>query len=542
MKLEIVIAGGGFAGAYCARSLSRALGKESIQRVGLIAEQNILVFQPMLAEVAGAMLSPLDVVTPLRQFCRGVNVLRGRIVEVDLAERRLILDAGRFTRNTEVEFEHLVLTLGSVVDLSRVPGMPEHSLVLKGVGDALKLRATVIDRLEEANLETDPETRKWMLTFVVVGGGYSGVESAGQILDLLEQVKGFYHNLQRVPLRVVLVHSGPTLLPEVGESLGRYAERKLRERGMEIMLNTRVTSMTSHRVFFDRGEPIQAATVLSTVGNAPHPVMVDLSHRAGLETYKGRIVTEPTMQVKGRQRLWAAGDCAAVPVNGQPASPPTAQFAQRQGKLLGENVARSLRGEKPRPFHHKNLGQMASIGQHMAVAEILGMRFSGFIAWWMWRTVYLFKLPGIQRKLRVMVDWTMDLFFPRNISLLLPWPTELVQEMHLEKGCVIYHAGEPAMSFYILKAGRIDLFEGDRFVRSVRVGQHFGERALLGDGVWHYSAMTAEPSTLVSVSRKAFRTLWEASAAFRQSLKVDPVFAEQGQAAPPTRVEANAGH
>jgi NADH dehydrogenase len=541
MKLEIVIAGGGFAGVYCAKSLARALGKESIQRVGLIAEQNIMVFQPMLAEVAGAMLSPLDVVNPLRQFCRGVNVLRGRILEVDLAERRLILDAGRFTRNTEVEFDHLVLALGSVVDLTHVPGMPEHSLVLKTVGDALKLKTTVINRLEEANLETDPETLRRLLTFVVVGGGYSGVESAGQILDLLERAKRFYHSLERVPLRVVLIHSGPTLLPEVGESLGRYAERKLRERGMEILLNTRVTSMTSQRVSFDHGDPVQAATVLSTVGNAPHPVMVDLCRRMGLETYKGRVVTEPTMQVKGRQRLWAAGDSAAVPVDGQPASPPTAQFAQRQGKLLGENIARSLRGEKPQAFHHKNLGQMASIGRHTAVAEILGMRFSGFLTWWMWRMIYLAKLPGIQRKLRVIVDWTLDLFFPRNISLLLPEPTELVQESHSDKGCVIFHAGEPARLFYIVKTGRIDFFEGDRFVRSLRAGQHFGERTLLGDGVWHHSAMAAEPSTLVAVSRKAFKTLWEASSAFQQSLTLEEVPEEKREAAPPPGGGARVG-
>ncbi|MDB6017115.1 MAG: copper transporter [Pedosphaera sp.] len=521
MKLEIVIAGGGFAGAYCAKTLARALGRESIQRVGLIAEQNVMVFQPMLAEVAGASLSPLDVVNPLRQFCRGVNVFRGQIAEVDLARRRLMLDAGRFTKNTEVEFEHLVLALGSVVDLSRVPGMPEHSLVLKNVGDVLRLRATMINRLEEANLESDRDVWQRLLTFVVVGGGYSGVEMAGQMLDFMQEAKPLYHNLAKAQLRVILVQSGPHLLPEVGKSLGCYAERKLRARGMEIKLNTRVMSMTASRVFFDKGESIETATVLSTVGNAPHPLVVELCRRHGLETYKGRIVTERTMQVKGREWLWAAGDCAAVPMDDKPASPPTAQFAERQGKLLGKNLARSLRQEKPKPFFHRNLGQMASIGHHVAVAEILGMRFSGFIAWWMWRTVYLFKLPGLQRKLKVMVDWTMDLFFPRDISLLLPAPTELLQEVHLEKGDVVFNTGEPAKSFYILKEGRVDLFEGDRLVKSVMAGQHFGERALEGDGVAYFSAMAAEPSTLVSVSEKAYKTLREASEAFRNLLEAD---------------------
>jgi NADH:ubiquinone reductase (H+-translocating) len=519
MKFETVIAGGGFAGAYCAKTLAHCLGARSVERIGLIAEQNVMVFQPMLAEVAGASLSPLDVVNPLRLFCRGANVLRGKIRGIDLEKRQLTLDAGRYTRNMTVEYEHLVLALGSIVDLSRVPGMPEHSLVLKNVGDALKLRATIINRLEEANLESDRDVLIRLLTFVVVGGGYSGVETGGQILDLVNDVKRFYHDLKRVQIRVVLVHSGPHLLPEVGKSLGQYAERKLRQRGMEIILNARVISMTANKVFLNNGQSIESNTVLSTVGNAPHPVIVDLCKRYGLEDYKGRIVTEPTMQVKGQERLWAAGDCAAVPVKNQPASPPTAQFAQRQGKLLGKNIARCLKEEQPEAFYHKNLGQLAAIGHRTAVADILGMKFSGFIAWFIWRTIYLFKLPGLQRKLRVMVDWTMDLFFPRDISLLLPAPTKLLQEVRLEKGDVVFHAVEPAFSFYIIKDGRIDLFDGDRRFESLTAGQNFGERTLLGDGTWRFSAIAAAPSTLVTVSREAFETFHNSSRAFRDWLE-----------------------
>ena len=519
VKLEIVIAGGGFAGVYCAKTLAGMLGSESVRRIGLIAEQNIMVFQPMLAEVAGASLSPLDVVNPLRLFCRGADVLRGRITDIDLTGHRLTLDAGDFTSNTVIEFEHLILALGSVVDLSRVPGMPEHALVLKNVGDALRLRATIINRLEEANLESDGAILQRLLTFVVVGGGFSGVETAGQILDLLANAKPFYHNLHQARLRVVLIHSGPHLLPEVGESLGRYAEKKLRRRGMEILLNARVTSMTAQRIFLGAGQTIDAATVLSTVGNAPHPLILGVAERFGLETYKGRLVTEPTLRIKGWKGLWAAGDCAAVPVNGQPAAPPLAQFAQRQGRLLGKNIARQLRGNKLEPFAHKNVGQLAAIGHRQAVAEILGLRFSGFLAWFIWRTIYLFKLPGVQRKLRVMVDWTMDLFFPRDISLLLPGPTELLQEIHLEKGDSIFHAGEPAFSFYIVKDGRVELSNGDGPGRYVAPGQHFGERALAGDGIRHYTAIAMESTTLVSVNRKAFRALSQSSTAFREALE-----------------------
>jgi NADH dehydrogenase len=522
MKFDILIAGGGFAGAYCARTLARILGRKGVGRVGLIAEQNIMVFQPMLAEVAGSSLSPLDVVNPLRVFCRRVDVLRGRITEIDLTRKCLSLDAGKFTSNTSIEFEHLVLALGSEVNLSQVSGMPEHARILRNVGDALRLRATVISRLEEANLETDEAILRRLLTFVVVGGGFSGVETAGQILDLVQGAMPFYHNLRGAKPRIILVHGGSRLLQEVGKPLGLYAEQKLRRRGMEIILNARVTSMTASKVFLSTGQVIESTTVLSTVGNAPHPLVVDLCKNFGLETYKGRIVTLPTLQVKGRERLWAAGDCAAVPVNNQPASPPLAQFAQRQGELLGQNLVRHMNGRKLRPFAHKNLGQLASIGHKMAVAEIMGFRFSGFIAWFIWRTVYLFKLPGLQRKLRVMTDWTMDLFFPRDISLLVPDTTEVVQEMHLAKGEAVFHAGEPASSFYIVKEGRIDLLDGDTLDKTVGKGGHFGARGLMGDGFWHRNARAAEPTTLVSVNRKAFRALAQCSAPFRQSLDQMP--------------------
>ena len=521
MKMEILIAGGGFAGAYCARTLARELGSRSIERVGLISEQNILVFQPMLAEVAAATLLPVDVVNPLRQFCKGVNVLRGEIVEIDLDRRRVILDAGQFSRNPVIEFDHLVLAIGTVVDLSRVPGMPEHSRVLKTVGDAIKLRTTVINRLEEANLSDDRDAQRRLLTFVIVGGGYSGVEVAGQMLGMLRAVKPAYHNLRDVPLRVVLVHSGKTLLPEVGEKLGRYAEEKLRARGMEVLLNRRVVSMTAHRVFLDEGDPIETAMVLSTVGNAPNPVVTEFAKRYNLPTEHGRLVTERTLQVKGRDRLWAAGDCAAVPAEAGKFSPPTAQFAQRQGKVMGMNIARHLAGKPLENFHHRNLGQLASIGHHTAVAEIMGMRFSGFIAWWMWRTIYLAKLPGLQRKLRVLIDWTMDLFFPREMSTLQPGPTEMMQEIHLEPGCILCNAGEPARSFYIVKAGRIDLFDGDRLKESVLAGGHFGDRTLEGNGGWPYSAMAAEPSTLVAISRETFEVLVRASNSLHNALVQD---------------------
>jgi NADH dehydrogenase len=477
MQFDVVIAGGGFAGAHTARALVNALGRAAARaRVALIAERNVLVFHPMLAEVAGAALGPADVVNPLRQYCRGVTVLQGSIGSVDVAARSLTVDGGRFTRNQTVGFRHLVLCLGSVTDLSKVPGMAEHGWPLKSVSDALRLRAAVINRLEEANLVEDEAVRARLLSFVVVGGGYTGVEVAGQIHDLLRAAQPLYPRLRDKQMRVALVHSQPTLLAEIGPELGAYTARVLEDRGIDLHLGKRVAEASASRVLFSDGGSIEAHTIISTIGNAPHPVVLDVARQLGLATERGRIPTEPTMRVRGCLELWAAGDCAAVPWVDRgraKTAPPTAQLAQRAGQQLGENLARVLRHEdlarKPasadqgasipppalRPFSHRYLGQLASIGSRQAVAEVFGLHFRGFLAWWMWRSIYLAKLPGLVRRLRVTVDWTFEALFARDISVVLPPPDEPLREIHLEAGEPLARKGGPVRAIAYVRRGSL---------------------------------------------------------------------------------------
>ena len=514
LKFEVVIAGGGFAGVYCARSLAKELGPICRTTVALIADQNFMVFQPMLAEVCGSEISPRHIVNPIRRLCRNVNVLRGGITSIDLGKRRLTLDAGPYTKNVDIKFGHLVLALGGIVDLSHVPGMPEHAYLMKNVGDALELRSTIIDRFEEANIQTDAAAIKRLLTFVIVGGGYSGVETAGQIIDLVHGVNYLYPRIARSEYKVVLVHNGNHLLPEISETLGAYCEKNMRERGVEIILNARVTAMTASKVYLNDGRTIESHTVVSTVGNGPHPLIVDLCEKYNFESVKGRVVTDEHLRAKNQDRVWVAGDCAAVPLfRGKSGEycPATAQFAYRQGLMLGKNIALWLGKQRLKTFKFTGLGELASIGHRSAVAEILGMKFSGIIAWFMWRTIYLMKLPGLERRLRVVIDWTLDLFFPRDISLMRASPSEMVRESHLEKGDMLFHAGEPATSFYIVKSGRVDLTDENGLVKSVGAGEHFGERALLQDHVWRFSAVAAEASTLVSIEDKVFLTISSAS-------------------------------
>jgi NADH dehydrogenase len=501
MEFDVVIAGGGFAGAYCARALGRVLGREEgVKRVALVAERNVLVFQPMLAEVAGSSLAPVDVVNPLRQFCRGANVLQGTIQKIDWASRTLILDGGRFTRDHKVGFRHLVLALGSVTDLGAVPGMPEYGWPMKNVADALRLRAALINRLEEANLVEDAQIRARLLTFVVVGGGYTGVETAGQMLDFIRQAHRFYANLKDSEPRVVLVHSRDELLGDIGPELGAYARDVLKKRGVEIRLNARVSAVTSRKVVLADGSTIDANTVVTTIGSAPNPVAMDLCRQLGLETVKGRIPTDPAMRVGGIETLWAAGDGAAVPWDDRgeaKVSPPTAQFALRQGALLGRNIAGVLRGQLPRPFGYRYMGQLASIGERAAVAEVFGFHFKGFLAWWMWRTIYLAKLPGTMRKLRVMIDWTFDLVFPRDISQLMPPPDDVVRSSHLEKGETLFVQGTPCRSFFFVRQGSLTMSSPGLPDRLVAAGSVIDQMELDSSNLWESTGTAAESTDLV---------------------------------------------
>jgi NADH dehydrogenase len=512
MKFDVVIAGGGFAGAYCAKVLGKALGAAGLKRVALIAERNVLVFQPMLAEVAGAALSPLDVVNPLRQFCRNVDVLQGTIHKIQWAEKRLELDGGRFTRNHVVEFDHLVMTLGSVTDMTRVPGMTDHAWPMKNVADALRLRAAIINRLEEANLVEEAELRQRLMTFVVVGGGYTGVETAGQLMDLLREVRHLYANLRDTKPRVILAHSRGHLLEEIGEKLGDYAQRVLERRGMEVRLNTRVTEVTASKVILQDGGFIEAHTVVCTVGNAPSPVVVDLCKQVGVVADKGRVPVDATMRVPSVAKLWAAGDCAAVPWNDKgeiKIAPPTAQFAMRQGKQLGENLARILRGERgePRPFAYRYMGQLATVGEREAVAEVFGMHFSGFIAWWMWRTIYLAKLPGVMRRLRVTIDWTFDLFFARDISLVLPPAEDILRAIHLEQGESLFEAGQKVRAFFVVKRGSVALQAAGGEVQVIPAGGVIDQAFANGDGLWASGAAAAESTDVVVIRGRALEML-----------------------------------
>jgi NADH dehydrogenase len=406
---NIVVVGGGFAGTALTKYLHRRLPPG--WGVILLSEENYVTYTPLLAEVAGASLLPGHAVAPIRQLS-DAEFYRARVTAVD-PERRLVHYEG--WRRGVLPFEHLVLAFGMTANLEMAAGMAEHALPLKTLGDALHLRNQVLLRLEEAELEPDPEAQRVLRSFVVIGGSFSGTELAGALADLLRAARRYYPGLRRAPARVTLVEAGDRLLPEFPASLGEFAARALKKRGVEIRTGRRASRVSGRGITLAPDESVAAATVATTVGFAPNP----LAGRVALPQERGRLKTNPDLSVPDHDGLWALGDCASV-VNAYDGrhSPPTAQFAVRQARTLADNIARKVSGRPRRPFRYRPLGQLASIGHRKAVANVAGINISGLPAWLLWRAFYLSRIPTLTRKVQVFIEWTWQLLFPQDVTQL----------------------------------------------------------------------------------------------------------------------------
>ncbi len=411
-RTRVLILGGGFGGLYAALELERGLARDADVEVTLVNRENYTVFTPMLHEVAASDLDLTNIVNPIRKLLRRVNFFAGDVEAIDLDRKSVTVSHGLDRHTHDLPYDHLVLALGSVTNLGTVPGLRERALTMKSLGDAVTLRNRLIAHLEEADTECCSLIREPLLTFVVAGGGFAGVETIAGLNDFLREAVRFYPRLSEKLLRVVLVHSGPVILPELGEKLGRYAQRKLAERGVEIHVNARVSEVGHDRIVLTDGTAIRGRTLVWTAGTAPSPLLEALPCAKA----KGRLVVNEHLEVADRPGVWALGDCAVITNRrtGKP-HPPTAQHALREGKVLAENIRATLRGGRRRAFDFATIGQLAAIGRRSGVAQIFGVNFSGFVAWWMWRTIYLSKLPRLEKKVRVMLDWTLDLLFSKDL-------------------------------------------------------------------------------------------------------------------------------
>src|SRR6266566_10063270 len=415
-KTKVIILGGGFAGLSAAMYLDKTLARRDDMEVTLISRENFILFTPMLHEVAAGDLYPRDIVNPLRRILHHVKFVQAEVQAIDLSTRRIRCVGGVAQLTLDFEFDHLLLTLGSETNFFDLPGVSEWAVTMKSMFDAAMLRNRVLALLEEATLQSDSAARRGLLTFVTAGGGFAGAETTGAINDFVREIVRYYPDLSEELVRVVIVHPGDFLLPELGEELGNYAERKLRERKVEVIKGVRVASYDGLHVTLTDGKSIPASTLIWTAGVKPSPVIAPLPG----QKERGRLLVNEFLGVPGVTGLWAAGDCAAVPDSKTGRfHPPTAQHGLREGLIAAKNIEAAIQGRPLKPFIFTTLGQLASIGRRTGVAMVFGIKFSGFVAWAFWRTVYLMKLPRLPKKLRVMVAWTLDLFFARDIEQML---------------------------------------------------------------------------------------------------------------------------
>jgi NADH dehydrogenase FAD-containing subunit len=417
---RVVVVGGGFGGVSAAQRFERLALRGHRIDVTLISDSNFLLFTPMLAEVASGALEAQHISAPVRAAAAHTRFRRGVVEEID-TERRTVRVATGSAKPETMTYDHLVLAVGSVPYFLDLPGVAEHSFTLKSLADATRLRDHVLALLERADLETEAGERARQLTFVVAGGGFAGTETVAELFDLVHGVLHYFPGIHPDEPRFVLIHSRPTILPELPEELGDYALAKLRTRGIEFRLGVRAAEATAEDVRLSDGERIATRTFVWTAGNRPNPLLAALPGERGRG---GSLVVDAAFRAVGIDRVWAIGDCAQIPdLDGDGAPfPPTAQHALREGKVAADNVAAVLRGRKPKAFRFRTIGIFVALGHRTAAGEIRGRCFSGPAAWLMWRGIYLAKLPGIEKRVRVLFDWTLDLAFPRDIVVTAPPP------------------------------------------------------------------------------------------------------------------------
>jgi len=513
-RARVVILGGGFGGVYTARALERLLRPEEAE-ICLVNRENYFVFQPLLAEVVGGSIGILDTVAPIRRLCRRTKLYVREVERVDLGGKTVTLAPSGFRpRAAELRYDYLVVAAGTRTDFGSMPGMAEHALPFKTLGDALLLRNRALEALEEAANETDAEFRRRLLTFVVGGGGFSGVEVVAELNDFLRLAAPAY-GIARDEIRCVLVHSGERILPEMPAGLAEYAQRILARRGVRLKLRDRISAATAEAAQLASGETIPCRTLVSTVPAGPAPLVQALN----VAKEKGRLAVGPTLEVAGQEgAVWALGDCASIRMANGDLAPPTAQHATREAETVAANIAACLRGQPQRRFEFGGLGKMGSLGRRSAVAEVLGVKISGLAAWFLWRTVYLMKMPGLDRKLRVALDWTTALWFDTELVQLRTQPSDNITSEHYEAGETVFEQGDYGDRFYVVRTGGVEVIRDGVRIAELGPGDTFGEMALVRNAPRNATIRAVKPTDLTAVSRGSFKRLMESLPQFEEEI------------------------
>lgn len=516
-KTKVIVIGGGFGGAFAAKELAKRGGKHL--DIELISDRNYFVFQPLLPEVAAGTINAQDAVTPLRLLLPGIKIRLADVKTIDTNKQTVTILQGRKRILQDLDYDHLIVASGQVTDLSLFPGFSQHSLKMKDLADAYKLRNHIIQCMELADVTRFDEIKRMALTFVVAGGGFSGVETLGEVLEMVQRVRKFYPNIKEEDIKAIIIQRGDSLLQEMPKKLGRYATEQLKKRGAEVMLNTGIESATATTVRTDKGDVIPAMTIVTTIGNGPSEFVKMLP----FDLMRGKIRTNEYLQVDGHHNIWALGDTAAIPLPSEKAdteiesqhyAPPTAQFAVQEAKQLAINLIAASKGTTLSPFAYTPKGMMASLGAYKGVVQMGRFRITGLIAWLLWRGLYIGMLPHFSTRLRVALNWLFDYFMPRTIVQMAHAETSALKQSHYCEGEVVYERGELIPGFFIVLSGKFKLSittQNGQVVETIlNEGDHGGDQVIKASHLTLGKLENIEKGELMFIGRDDFTRLNQA--------------------------------
>jgi len=513
-KKQILVLGGGFSGVRTAMMLEKMLRPEEAS-VTLINRENYLVFRPLLPEVVSLSIGLTGTISPIRRLCSRTDLVMRAVEEIDLKDQVVTVSSGFRPRRPQLRYDYLVIALGSVTDFNGVPGMLEHAKPFRTLADAIALRNHVIRVLEEANFETDAEFRKKLLTFVVAGAGFSGIELVAELNDFVRAAAKHYRHISREEVCCVLVHSGPRILPEMAAGLASFAQRQLSKRGIQIVLNDCLVAATSEKAVLEKGGEITCNTIISTVPSTLPQVLQDLDCAKD----KGRLSANLYLELNGHEgNVWVVGDCASSnTISGNPV-PPAARHATRQATTVAKNICATIRRGKKSAFAFEGLGKLAPLGHHNAVANVCGIQISGFAPWVVWRTVYLMKMPGWNRKAHLATDWLMHLLFPPDLVQFRASSASGIAEQYFRTGETVFNEGDMGDSVYMIQQGECEVFKlkqgRHQSVAVLKSGEYFGEMALLSDKRRSATVKAVTPSRLLLIPKEDFDLIRSSVPAF----------------------------
>jgi NADH dehydrogenase len=511
-KSKVVIIGGGFGGGFAAKYLHKYAAAEI--EVELISQRNYFVFQPLLPEIASGTLNAQDAVTPLRLMLPQVKIRLAEVKSIDFAQKVITVLQGRKTVVVQVPYDHVVIATGQVTDLSMFPGFTQHSMTMNDLADAQRLRNHVIQCLELADITLNAQLKKAALTFVVAGGGFSGVETMGELVEMIRRTLHRYPNIAPEEIKPILIQRGDRLLPEMQPELSEYAVQSLIRAGVEVRLKTGISSATAMSLATQDGQSIQCMTTVTTIGNGPSGFLRSLD----LQLVKGKIPVNANLEVVDLDNVWALGDAALIPMeaNGKLTdlstyAPPTAQFAVREAQFLAKNILAKVTGQSLQHFHYRPLGALASLGSYRAVATIFGFSLTGLLAWIMWRGLYIGMLPGFSTRLRVALNWLFDYFMPRTIVQMAHAESPGTDYIHYAKGEVVFLPGEVIQGFYTVVTGSFVMEvvddSGQCLLKEYLPGDHWGERILQKDIATTGKVVAKEDGVVLVLKSEDFKRL-----------------------------------